>query len=613
MSFLLRTLACCFLLVGVMAMASSVPAADIWWDGDSGTNLRDPLNWEGDNLPGTSDKGYTQSYTTTMDATQPDVTMDRLYIGKVRTVGTPVEAYFYMTGGNVSCGNDFILAYGNSNEAVAVGVLKISGGTLRTTLSSGEIRFSHGECAGAYAWLEMTGGTIQADSSWIIMGSNNDNVCDQTAGSLKTVNSILAVGRLGCGVYNLSGGTAEAATVTIAERDFGFLNVSGTGTMTSSGTVQWGGAAYVGKAYANLAIGGTIAMANAITSATVANGGEAFLNFHGGTLKPTGNHADFLALPTATGGIFVGTEGGTIDTDGHDVTITQAIQKLSGSGLGSITVDIAGSAYVGPPVVKITTDGDGHGATAIANMVDDGAGGLKVDSFTITNPGEGYEDDPNVVVTLSGGGLGATAATGSAVLAVNGPDGGLVKKGSGTLTLAGVNTYEGLTDVQAGMLAVTGTVAGDVDVQVGAALGGTGTIGGSVLAAGGTIVAPGMSIGTLVVSGNAELAGTLDVEFDSSTDEIDLLAVNGQLDLTGATIAFTDLAASPEALDQPAYVFATYSTLVGDLPTVLSSPSGYTVDFAYNGNSIALVVPEPASLVLLAGLVLGVLCVRRRK
>jgi len=191
----------------------------------------------------------------------------------------------------------------------------------------------------------------------------------------------------------------------------------------------------------------------------------------------------------------------------------------------------------------------------------------------------------------------------------------LEKKGLGTQTLAGANTYSGSTLITAGGLSVTGSIVSDVTVQGGSLLG-TGTVTGNVVAQTAGHVAPGTSIGTLTVTGNATLGGTLDVEYNSTTDAIDMLSVSGQLDLSGGTLSFSDIGPLPQLpLDQEAYIFAQYGSLVGSLPSVANLPAGYVVDFSYgeSNNQIALVVPEPAMLVLLAGLALAMAGARIRQ
>ena len=124
-------------------------------------------------------------------------------------------------------------------------------------------------------------------------------------------------------------------------------------------------------------------------------------------------------------------------------------------------------------------------------------------------------------------------------------------------------------------------------------------------------VAPGNSIGTLTVSGSMAISGTLDVEYDDSlTQPIDLLNVSGTLDITAATVDFADISSGVLGLSEPAYVFATYGTLTGSqFASVVDLPTGYSINYAYAGNNIAL-VPEPTAA-LLAGL--GVLALLRRR
>ncbi|WP_261247912.1 autotransporter serine protease, partial [Serratia ficaria] len=77
--------------------------------------------------------------------------------------------------------------------------------------------------------------------------------------------------------------------------------------------------------------------------------------------------------------------------------------------------------------------------------------------------------------------------------------GSLTKSGEGTLVLTGANTYTGPTQVNAGLLAVNGSLVSDVSVQGSGILGGAGSVGSLAVHRGGT-VAPGNSIGTLSVA-----------------------------------------------------------------------------------------------------------------
>jgi autotransporter-associated beta strand protein len=114
----------------------------------------------------------------------------------------------------------------------------------------------------------------------------------------------------------------------------------------------------------------------------------------------------------------------------------------------------------------------------------------------------------NVALTGTGGVFNTTAAT--SVSGAIGGTGGLWKNGTGTLTLTGVNTYTGNTNVETGKLVVNGSLASSVRVLKNGTLGGTVSIAGNLTNLG--ILAPGNSPGTITVNGNYLEAGTLDIE-----------------------------------------------------------------------------------------------------
>jgi autotransporter-associated beta strand protein len=164
---------------------------------------------------------------------------------------------------------------------------------------------------------------------------------------------------------------------------------------------------------------------------------------------------------------------------------------------------------------------------------------------------------------------------------------GIDKTGTGTWTLTGTNSYTGTTAVNEGTLQVNGDqslASGTVTVAGGAVLGGGGTIGGTLNATSGSTVSPGTGIGTLTTTAPATLSGTLDIELNATTT--DRLTVGGSLNLSGATLEISELAAAA----QPVYVIASYGLLTGTFASVTGLPAGYSVDYNYNSlNQIALV------------------------
>jgi autotransporter-associated beta strand protein len=120
-------------------------------------------------------------------------------------------------------------------------------------------------------------------------------------------------------------------------------------------------------------------------------------------------------------------------------------------------------------------------------------------------------------VTLAAGGgtidLNGNAVTYAGSIGNNG-GGALTVQSSlanGSLTLQGANTYAGTTTVTNATLLVnnpggSATGSGNVTVQTGGLLAGTGALGGSVTVAAGGVFAPGNPLGTLTVGNNLTLA-----------------------------------------------------------------------------------------------------------
>lgn len=143
-------------------------------------------------------------------------------------------------------------------------------------------------------------------------------------------------------------------------------------------------------------------------------------------------------------------------------------------------------------------------------------------------------------------------------------DGGLTKLGSGTLTLAGANTYNGPTMVLAGtlrlttasavasstnlyvgagaVLDVTALGSGGLTIQPGRVLWGNGTVNGNLTIGSGAVLAPGSNtIGRLTVSGNLNLAPgcTNILELLPAASTNDTVVVTGTLTL-GGTLLLTN-------------------------------------------------------------------------
>lgn len=171
--------------------------------------------------------------------------------------------------------------------------------------------------------------------------------------------------------------------------------------------------------------------------------------------------------------------------------------------------------------------------------------------------------------------------------------GTFIKQGAGALILTGSNGLTGGTFVQQGLLQVDGGLAGSaVTVRNTGVLGGTGTVGNTVVETGGRI-RPGASIGTINIAGNFTQAtgSAYDVELNS-TGQSDLILVSGTATIeAGATLTVTKL-------DAPRYVLGTRYTVLtatGGRTGTYGSVTGQTrvsafigVQAAYDANNVYL-------------------------
>ena len=404
--------------------------------------------------------------------------------------------------------------------------------------------------------------------------------------------------------------------------EVGAVGALGTGTTTvSSGTLR------VLEPYA---MTGPIVLGdgNSGTAETVieylsrTSGGDpaAFVNV---PLVVSGDAPDSKAILRYIGSPPATYIGGTITLENRDlyfenatVSIGGAIGRITGTGnlhtgfvegnwprtrLLNNDNDFVGDIYIDSGHLQVGDGSAGGTVTSIplgSDVIIDASAGLRLSGSSVPTVGAlrgaGY-------TTLATGGGGTTRLT----IGNDGKSGvydgdmydepnftnhilALTKTGAGTQVLNGSCSFTGTTLVNGGTLEVNSpSYASAVTVNGGGTLGGDGTLSSVVIAIdAGATIAPGSSVGVLTAAADVDLGGgTLAIEIDdASTPMSDRLDVGGALTLTGGTLEVTAIGPAT----QSAYVIASYGTLEGTFATV-DAPAGYTVDYAHEGNRIALV------------------------
>jgi len=386
---------------------------------------------------------------------------------------TKVQGNTY-TGGTIIEEGTLLLrhadAAGIGNSAIEVQAL----GTLALDLIYGDSQEYDRQISGAGKVLK------QGDS--IVKLTNPDN---NYSGGTEIQGGLLQFddsGVFGIGAISFTGGTLQNTSETtltqavvvakdnVAKFDTPF-NLDADGGMTGAGGLTKTGIGTLTLSGTNPYQGETQLKEGIVAISRWDNIGLGTIVFDGGTLQHTG--ADVVlsnSVRLEKDGIFSGSTNSNLNLTGT-VSGNGAVVQ---SGDASSTLTLSGvNTYTGGTKIN-------SGTVAIANKDSLGSGSVVFVGGTLKNTKEinGFsndiqinsgvqaifdvdENDMNIVSRIIG-------------------NGGLVKTGDATLRLTGNGTYTGDTIVRNGVLAVDGSILSKVEVESGAVLTGSGTVGRSV-------------------------------------------------------------------------------------------------------------------------------------
>ena len=377
---------------------------------------------------------------------------------------------------------------------------------------------------------------------------------------------------------------------------------------------------------------------------TVVSGATAYLGFGEGsrvapTYEPLGQPHVFARL--STGDLIISDNGTDIDppSSGEVGAGTHRLRLTFDRAASELTFEIHQN-YSGGPFIPTTTlapiDCSDNGFTNTNSRIFFGGNlGVRFDDFAVQSSNDitvNIEYGDNVTIanpvilhreTTTGiGGPdavfpiavsdGQTVTQAGAISETGGPF-TLEFHGGGNLILGGQNSFSGGTIVKDGQLTVTGTTgSGPLDFRGGGTLRGTGIITGPVQTDSRIGIQPGISsvsTGTLTFESSLSAEPVVYVcQIDGASN--DQIVVNGNLDLSGVQLI---VGRTGSGLNQPAYIIASYQSLTAEFASVLSLPSGYTIDYAFNdgtsSNNIALVsrsITPFEEWVVLSGLSFGI-------
>ncbi len=468
-------------------------------------------------------------------------------------------------------------------------------------ISSGILQVTNNSSVGT-GTVTLDGGTFQSGAA--ALAFSNAFAINATGGALDTQGNTLMISGA------IADGTGPGALMKIGS---GTLILTGTNTYTggttiSAGMLQLGNGGTSGSIAGNVTDNGALSFdrSNSYSFAGTITGSGVVDQIGSGVVILTAND-------TYTGGTTIGAgtlqlgNGGTTGsitgnvTDNGNLAFNRSDNITFGgliSGTGTLT-------QIGPGALTLTAANTYSGGTflnggtlVVGNNSAFGTGTIAMaagttlsflnsGNFTIANKIT-ISGDPNFAPPAG------TTQTISGVIANGSSPGTLNMNGAGTLVLSAIETYTGPTNVNSGILDVTGSIASSSGVTVanGATLTGSGSF-GSIQVTSGSTFAPGTPgvPGTFTkLSGNlAFQSGAIYlVQANPTTATYGL--VSGTATLTGATVT-AQFAAGSYTVPKQYTILIANGGLGGTTFAKLTNtnlPSGFSAKLTYNADDVLL-------------------------
>lgn len=381
-------------------------------------------------------------------------------------------------GGTLSLATGDALGY--NNDATAVNAIYLNGGTLTSAAGANQT---------TTAKFHMTGGTINGSVN-LDLFSNNAAITTYASPDPSTISVATMNLRQNDTVFDVADGTAAD--------DLLISSAIGNGSTGNHNMIKSGAGAM------------KLTGVNSFTGNVTVNGGT--LDLTTGKLYNAGyNNANVVTVNT----------GGTLRVGSFSYD--------AGSGFGKLA-DYSARRVINGGTIEVS--GASHSS---GNDFSVGASGgtfrYSASSNTLTLAGNANDN-----IQLNGA-LTFDTIGDITVNEVMQGTGGLTKTGAGTLTLGADNTYAGNTNVTQGTLVINGSVStGNLTVQSGATLMGSGTVGGATSIAAGAYLSPGNSPEIMTFENSLGLNGTTILEIGGLIrgDEYDGIDVAGLLTYGGS-------------------------------------------------------------------------------